>query len=210
MNKINLVGIGPGNIKYISELAKNTIKNSDIIIGSKRQVEDIQKILTKNQEIYFLTKLDLMLDFIKNNLDKNICLLVSGDTGFYSIIPYMKKNFNKNDLNIIPAISSFQYLFSKIGENWQNFLVASVHGRNYDYITNLKNENIDGIVLLTDDKNNPYIIAKNLFNNQFKNIQIIVGENLSYENEKITFVDLENYEELNRTFDINVCIIKKG
>lgn len=212
MKKIKLVGIGPGNINYISSLAVKSIQAADIVIGSKRQINDIEELIAdkKNIQRYLLTKLNIMIDFIKENREKNICVLVSGDTGFYSVIPYMKKFFDRLELEIIPAISSYQYLFAKIGENWQNYLLASVHGRNYDYVNNLKNENIEGLVLLTDDVNNPYEIAKNLWEDGQRDIEIIVGENLSYENEKISIEKIEDFENLNRAFEMNIVIIKKG
>ena len=113
-------------------------------------------------------------------------------------------------MNIIPNISSYQYLFSKLGENWQNFRLASVHGREFDYVKNIDDKDITGLVLLTDDIQNPYEVSKNLYNNGIRNLTVIVGENLSYDNEKITILEIEDYEKLNRKFDMNVLVLKKG
>ena len=51
---------------------------------------------------------------------------------------------------------------------------------------------------------------KKLYDNEIRNLTIIVGENLSYDNEKITILEIENYKKLNRKFDMNVLILKKG
>ena len=120
------------------------------------------------------------------------------------------KDYDVVILNIIPNISSYQYLFSKMGENWQNFRLASVHGREFDYVKNIDDKDIAGLVLLTDDIQNPYEVSKNLYNNGIRNLTVIVGENLSYDNEKITILEIEDYEKLNRKFDMNVLILKKG
>ena len=88
--------------------------------------------------------------------------------------------------------------------------MASVHGREFNYIKNINDEDISGLVLLTDDIQNPYEITKKLYTNGIRNLIIIVGENLSYDNEKITILGIENYEKLNRKFDMNVLILKKG
>ena len=41
-------------------------------------------------------------------------------------------------------------------------------------------------------------------------MEIIVGERLSYSDEIITRVDVENFEELNKEFKMNIVILKKG
>lgn len=37
----------------------------------------------------------------------------------------------------------------------------------------------------------------------------MVGERLSYPDEKITFINIEDYEKLNREFFINLMIVRK-
>ena len=210
LNKINVVGLGPGNIKYLSTAGIDCIKQAEIIIGSTRQLSDLKTIISEKQEIYTLGKLTELITYLKENTERKITIIVSGDTGYYSLVPYLSKNLSKDILNIIPNISSYQYLFSKLGENWQNFRLASVHGREFDYIKNINDEDIAGLVLLTDDIQNPYEITKKLYDNGIRNLTIIVGENLSYDNEKITILEIENYKKLNRKFDMNVLILKKG
>ena len=210
LNKINVVGLGPGNIKYFSTAGIDCIKEAEIIIGSTRQLSDLKTIISEKQEIYILGKLNELITYLKENVERKITIIVSGDTGYYSLVPYLSKNLTKDILNIIPNISSYQYLFSKIGENWQNFRLASVHGREFDYVKNIDDKDIAGLVLLTDDIQNPYEVSKNLYNNGIRNLTVIVGENLSYDNEKITILEIEDYEKLNRKFDMNVLVLKKG
>ena len=209
-NKINVVGLGPGNIKYLSTTGIECIKEAEIIVGSTRQLSDLKAIISERQEIYILGKLTELIAYLKENIERKITIIVSGDTGYYSLVPYLSKNLSKDILNIIPNISSYQYLFSKLGENWQNFRLASVHGREFDYIKNIDDKDIAGLVLLTDDIQNPYEVSKNLYNNGIRNLTVIVGENLSYDNEKITILEIEDYEKLNRKFGMNVLILKKG
>ena len=210
LNKINVVGLGPGNIKYLSNAGIDCIKEAEIIVGSTRQLSDLKTIISEKQKIYILGKLTELITYLKENIERRITIIVSGDTGYYSLVPYLSKNLSKDILNIIPNISSYQYLFSKIGENWQNFRLASVHGREFDYVKNIDDEDTAGLVLLTDDIQNPYEVSKNLYNSGVRNLTVIVGENLSYDNEKITILEIEDYKKLNRKFDMNVLILKKG
>lgn len=134
-------------------------------------------------------------------------MIVSGDTGFYSLLSFMRKNYSREELNVIPGISSYQYLFSRIREAWQDYRLLSVHGRETEYIEIFAGEK--GIVLLTDGINTPYAIAKNIYNAGYRDVEIVVGERLSYPDEKITFIDIKEYEKLNREFAINIVIVRK-
>ncbi|SQC97226.1 cobalt-precorrin-6Y C(5)-methyltransferase [Fusobacterium necrophorum subsp. necrophorum] len=76
-----------------------------------------------------------------------------------------------------------------------------------DYSKVLSEEN-QGLVLLTDEEENPKKIAKNCMK-RIRGIELIIGENLSYENEKFPSILLKIGNKC-RTFEMNVCICKKG
>lgn len=208
MKRINVVGLGPGNIDYFTEAGKKAVKSADIVIGGERHLKDISSLLNENQEKFILEKLSEMTEYIKRNSHKNITVIVSGDTGFYSLLNYLKKNLSDFVFNTVPGISSFQYLSAKIGESWENYNLYSVHGREIDIIEALKNSTA-GIILLTDNKNSPYYIGRILMKNNLADIKMIVGEKLSYEDEKITEFYAEDFEQHNREYEMNVLILKK-
>ena len=205
---INVIGLGVGNLEYFSKAGENRIKTSDIIIGGERQLEDISPIIPKVCKVYTLKKLSYMLDFIKSNLDKNISIIVSGDTGFYSLLKYIKKNLPNENIEVITNISSFQYLFAKICDTWEDFTLLSVHGRENDIVKALE-ESKRGLILLTDSKNNPYNIAKTLADSGYQDTKIIVGERLSYSDEKITIFYARDYKSYQRDYQMNVVILEK-
>ncbi|SJZ52428.1 precorrin-6Y C5,15-methyltransferase (decarboxylating) [Cetobacterium ceti] len=207
-NKIKVVGLGPGNLDYLTGAGLKAIKESEIVIGGKRHLEEIESLLN-NQGKYTLGKLSDMIYFIDCNKNKKITIVVSGDTGYYSLLTYLRKNLSEEKLITIPGISSFQYLFGRLNMTWEKFSLYSVHGRDCDYIEALKKSD-RGIVLLTDGINNPITISENLVKHNFKNIEVIVGERLSYEDEKITRFQVENYREYIKEYEMNVTILKKG
>lgn len=208
MRKINVAGLGPGNIKYFTQAGIDAVKSADIIIGGKRHLEDISIFTNKNQEKYILENLSEILRFVNENKEKEITFIVSGDTGFYSLLNYLKRNLPNENFNVISGLSSFQYLFAKLGESWENYNLYSVHGREIDIIEALNNST-SGIVLLTDNKNSPYYIGRILMKNNFSNVKIVVGENLSYSDEKITEFWAKDFEKHNRDYKMNVVILKK-
>lgn len=206
--KINVIGLGVGNLDYFSLAGRKILKTSDIVIGGERQLKDIDELLTENIIRYKLKSLENMKNFINENFEKNISIIVSGDTGYYSLLSYIKRNFEKAEIKVIPGLSSFQYLFGKICETWEEYTLCSVHGREIDIIKTLK-ESKKGLVLLTDKKNSPYEIGRLLFENNLNNIEIIVGENLSYEDENIFSFFPENFEKYKREYSLNVVVLKK-
>ncbi|MGL5950357.1 MAG: precorrin-6y C5,15-methyltransferase (decarboxylating) subunit CbiE, partial [Cetobacterium sp.] len=62
---------------------------------------------------------------------------------------------------------------------------------------------------LTDESNNPIEISKNLVQNGIDNIEVIVGERLSYQDEKISRFLVTEYENNIRKYEMNVTILRK-
>ena len=55
---------------------------------------------------------------------------------------------------------------------------------NFNYVKNIDDRDFAGLVLLTDDIRNPYEITKKLYNSGIRGVTVIVGENLSYDDER--------------------------
>ena len=197
---INIIGLGPGNIGYCTKLGEKLIYNSDIIIGGRRNLESITNF--KGKKIELNTNLKEIVEYIKNNKEKNISVIASGDPSIYGIGKYLSNNFDKSDLNIVSGISSMQYIFSKICVDMNDLYITSSHGKSpdFDYILNHKK-----VCMVTDNKIGPKEIAKEILKRNLDKV-MIVGENLSYDNEKITIAKPSEIIEIEK-FDMNVVVI---
>ncbi len=204
-NKINVLGLGPGNLDYTLPIVLREIEKSDVIIGGIRHIESLGKCAENKEYCYINADLQRILDFIEQNRNKKISLILSGDTGFYSMLTFMKKHFRADELNVIPGISSIQYMFAKISEYWNDAFISSVHGREVNYIEKLRE--FRKIGLLTDKKNTPQKIAEALVEAGMEEAIIFVGENLSYENEKITKMKAREMMKIEKEFEMNVAVI---
>ena len=187
---IYIVGIGPGNKEYILPKATETLTNSDIIIGFFRAINSIEHI--KGEKIV-VQKLGEILEIIGSRKKDTISIVASGDPGFYGISDYMKKNVSDEIIEIIPGISSFQYMMSKTQMSWQDAFLGSVHGRYEDFINVVKNNKVS--IFLTDYKNSPRDLARKLFSEGI-GCNIWVGENLSYDDERIIKGKPEEIKEI--------------
>lgn len=98
-----IVGIGPGNPDYVVPRGLNLIKHATVLVGSERSLEDFQE---PGQITYPVTgKLSLLAEQIERELnDHDVVVMVSGDTGYYSLLPYLKRNLPLTLLRLCPAL----------------------------------------------------------------------------------------------------------
>lgn len=198
---IYIVGLGPGNREYILPKALEILKDSDKIIGFDRAVNSI-KFLEK--ESITVSSLKELLDNIDRNKDLDIAIIASGDPTFYGITNYLKSKIEEK-IEIIPGISSFQYLTSKVQVMWSKAYLGSLHGRDEEFLENVKEH--DCSIWLTDKVNNPSRLCEVLYKNNI-DARVIVGENLSYDDEKISIGKPK--ELMNNRYELlSVVIIEK-
>ncbi|EJP6473722.1 precorrin-6y C5,15-methyltransferase (decarboxylating) subunit CbiE [Clostridium botulinum] len=198
--RIYIVGLGPGHKDYILSGAISNLEKTDIIIGFKRAIESLDFI---NNEKKIVNKISEILDYIKENKDKNVSIVASGDPCFYGISNYIKNNYEEK-IEVIPGISSYQYMMAKINESWQNSFLGSLHGREEEFIQKVKN--YKKTIWLTDKKNSPDKLCKRLIENNIE-AEVIVGENLSYKDERIIKGPTQELENM-RFSDLTIVYIK--
>ena len=79
MKRVIIAGVGPCSKSCLTEEVKEAIDNSEVLIGSKRLIEEY----TDKKTFYAVTAKDI-IDIIDNENANNYVVLMSGDTGFYS------------------------------------------------------------------------------------------------------------------------------
>ena len=197
---INIIGLGPGEFDYITKMGEKLIYSSDILIGGKRNLESIENF--SGEKIVLGNNLKEILDFIKNNLHKNISVIASGDPSIYGIGKYLSNNIEHENLNIVSGISTLQYIFSKIFVDMNDVYITSSHGKipDFDYILSHKK-----VCMVTDSKIGPHEICREIQKRNLDKI-VVVGENLSYANERITIGKAKEILSVDK-FDMNVVVI---
>ncbi|MGL4570404.1 MAG: precorrin-6y C5,15-methyltransferase (decarboxylating) subunit CbiE [Clostridium sp.] len=176
---IYIVGLGPGNKDYILKKAEEILKGSDLIIGFDRAIESLDFINNKKVKV---NKLKEIIEIAENyDYKSNLAIVASGDPMFYGISNYINNNCTK-EIEVIPGISSFQYLMCNINKPWNNAHTGSLHGREEDFINKVNQNEVS--IWLCDNKNTPSLLCEKLVNNNI-NCLVTVGENLSYEDERI-------------------------
>lgn len=184
MKKVYIIGLGIGNSDYMHKKALDTIKACDCLIGAKRMLKSFQDL---NKPVYECSNAENIENYIKNSNYTAYGILVSGDSGFYSLSKKITELLmQKDNMNIenIPAVSSLQYFASSLNLPWDNIKYVSAHGRSLNIISavifNKKT------FILTSADFSPDKICEILTSKGLGHLRVSVGENLSYENERIT------------------------
>ena len=199
-----IVGMGPGNLNCTTSKALSCVKDADVVIGAGRLLDDIRSIEPHKTYMSLQMPYEPMIEFIRENHEKKcIVVVVTGDSGFYSLTHYIGRYFPKTVYTVLPGISSLQYLFAAIKEPWQNAPLLSLHGKEAEFTKHVKMHRFVG--LLTDKQHSPQWICDALMADNLENIVIHIGENLSYAEEHVRQMSLA--EVANAEFEPLLVVI---
>ncbi|UZE97485.1 precorrin-6y C5,15-methyltransferase (decarboxylating) subunit CbiE [Alkalimarinus alittae] len=209
---IHIVGLGVAEETQLSPAAYSALMASDLVIGSKRQLDIIKPLLTKREispTLQLLPKLAELKKLITSAADKKVVVIASGDPLFYGIGRWFANHFALEELCYYPAISSIQAACHAVGLSMQDVEVLSLHGRPVEKIRSKLRKN-QTLVILTDKKSTPHVLAAECAAAGFEQSTLWVCENLGYTQQQIRAFSVE--ELLNKkdlSFDpLHVTIIK--
>lgn len=193
---IYVVGIGPGNPKYLTNIAEDIIFKSDYVLSYKRVKETIEPMA----KIIEIESLKEITDFLNEHMgeDVDISVLASGDPSFFGIGEYLSKRYK---VKTIPGISCVSYMAGYENISLNDVTSISFHGRelNKDLISN------DKLMIYTDSKNNPDSISKWLYGEGYRG-KIVVGFNLSYDDEAVDRYEIGDDIEIKS--DLNLMYVE--
>jgi len=181
---ITIISIGPGAKDLITIRGQRAIDEQDVIIGFKEDVENF----ASHKESYTPDRMRTgSIEFIENNPNKKIGVLVSGDAGFFSLAKFIIQKFGRDHVEVIPGVSSVSAGFAQIKNSWQDFRFKSVKQEEND-LTELGEDTI----LLCDRRNTPEQILKD--NPHLKDkFEITVMKDISLESEQIFYDPEESF-----------------
>ena len=172
--------IGAGmNAQSITREGMDAIASSEVLFGSPRLLEAFRTLV--KQSFPFYRPADVLREIKKSEMNR-FAVLVSGDVGFFSGAPALCEALADFDTRLIPGISSVQAFSAKLKIPWQDFKLSSLHGASANIVDLVRRNRY--VLCLTGG--NTAEIGQRLAARGFSDIKIYAGENLGYENEKIT------------------------
>ena len=199
MNLIDIISAGPGDLSLLTQAARQALLAAKHVFGAERY-----RALAGDKAVFYsVTPLGAALDKIEALYDQGqrAAVIVSGDAGLYSMLGVLKKRFGAQALNVIPGISSLQYLCARLGTPWQDARVLSAHGRDLSpaALCFAARTNAHVFVLL-DGERDPAWVKGALDEGGLGALKLCIGERLSYPDEHIA-----PYEE--RAYDALSCAL---
>lgn len=202
--ELNVIGVGMGNHRLLTQQAWDRIGESECLIGAPRLLDAFQGL--KKTFIPAVRANEIVQIIRSQPAYTEISVLVSGDVGFYSLGNNLREAFPDRQVRFICGISSLQYFCAQIGMGWDDVNVISLHGRNQNLVgaveTNTK------VFVLTGGADGVRHIGAQLSSAGFGELNVWVGERLSYEDEKITYCTVSdlatgNYDSLSVLMVLN-------
>lgn len=191
MNKMNIVGIGPGDKEYLTLGAIETIESSDVLVGSQRSLDlfdyvDAKLVLLEPRDIPKTVK--MAVSYLDDGF--KVSVLSTGDPGFSGMLKTVQKLSPKTKVNVIPGISSVQLAAAKVQIPWDTANLITIHGG--------KEPTDDLLEKLDDTKPNIVLpnrhiseLAEYLIDHGYSpEHDITICEKLSYPDEQIVQVTL--------------------
>lgn len=180
--QVNLAALGGGRIETLTAECREALQRADLILGAERLLQNLPAGCTQRRIAAVQAK-DILQRIQQSNAE-NCCVLYSGDTGFYSgagkLLPLLEKaGFSAR---IFPGISSVQLLSAKLGQPWQDWRLVSAHGVSCNAVAEVMQGKT---FFLTGGKMTPKSLCGQLKEAGLGGLKVIVGERLSYPEEKI-------------------------
>lgn len=178
--KIFIVGTGMDGTLTLTREGEDAVKNADLLIGAERMMKSFESLKKPCLCEY---KSEIIAEYIRNSDCEKIAVLMSGDCGFYSGAQKLLSLLSDMDTEVICGISSPVYFCSKIKIPWQDMHFSSLHGRNAN-AARLVSRYEKNFFLLGGDMTVSQLCQR-LCEYGLENVTVYVGENLSYDNERI-------------------------
>lgn len=177
MKQVTIAGMGPGSAGCMTQEVCRAVKQADVLIGSERLIAPY----TDQRTVKAVTAAEI-LRVVENEDGEHFTVLMSGDTGFYSGTKKLVEQLNgKYAYRILPGISSVIYFAAKIGVAWEQAQFVSLHGKKQPYLPVIMQN--EYTFFLT--QGNTAEICTRIAETGLGNVHVWIGENLSYQNEKI-------------------------
>ena len=117
MDKLYVIGIGPGGLEHMTLKAKEAIEKCNIVVGYNKYI-DMIKPLVENKELFSTgmrgeeARCKKALELSKDNI---VALISTGDSGIYGMAGLILQMQNDEEVEVIPGVTASSAAGSVIG-----------------------------------------------------------------------------------------------
>ncbi|HKA83442.1 MAG TPA: precorrin-6y C5,15-methyltransferase (decarboxylating) subunit CbiE [Acidimicrobiales bacterium] len=124
-----VVGLHGG--QWFGSGAEAALRQADVLVGSARQHQDLAGSALPGEAVELWGHLDELVELCaaRSAAGQRVCVLASGDPGFFGIVRLLAARLGPERLDVHPAPSSISLAFARVGIPWDDAVVATCHGR---------------------------------------------------------------------------------
>lgn len=180
MKQVFLIGTGTNGTSSLTAEASAAIRSADLLIGAKRMLEPFAALQKQTVCAY---QPEQVAEIIRSGDAERIAVLFSGDSSFFSGAKNLLPIMNNIHITVLPGISSMSAMCAKCGLQYENMKFISLHGTTANIAVHAAT-NHSCFFLLGGDMTASKLCQR-LCDYGLSDIQVYIGMNLGYENEKV-------------------------
>jgi precorrin-6Y C5,15-methyltransferase (decarboxylating) len=177
--------------EYFGRAAEAALRGADVVMGIPRLLDLLPAdIPGKRIELPGPLAETLELAAERRALGERVCLLASGDPGFFGIVRVASARLGADALEIHPAPSSVAVSFARAGVHWDDATVVSAHGRPLSAAVEVALSQPKVAVLTAPDQG-PEALGRALLDAGCGPRRVTVCARLGHDDEAVTVTDLD-------------------
>ena len=128
MGEVSLVGLHGG--ECFGAAARRALEAATVVLGAPRHLAALPPDLGA-ERVPLAGPLDRVLDDVarRRDLGERVCVVVSGDPGFFGLARLARARLRPSGLTVHPAPSAVALACGRVGLPWDDAVVVSAHGR---------------------------------------------------------------------------------
>lgn len=179
MNTYFLIGAGMGTEQMLTEQARQTIQNADVVLSTGRLADGLADVRAEIQTLAFS-----QLAQRAQESTGNIAILLSGDTGFYSAAKSLTEKLRgSGTVELVPGISSIQLFCARFHTSYDDAVLLSLHGRSGALLAPVSYHH--KVIMLTGGENKVHVLCQRLVEAGLTHLTVSVAENLGADTERL-------------------------
>ena len=199
MKQVTIVGLGM-SVDTLTAEGLRAVEQADVLIGASRLIAQFEALGKPSYAEYLPDAVARVLDGYESG---RFCVLVSGDTGFYSASEGLCAILQDCTLTIIPGVSSLSYFFARLKRTWQDAALVSCHGRRANLADSVRRSFLTFVLT----GGNMSELGEVLINAGFEKLTTHVGENLGLPEERILTLPVSDLQAV-ETSNLAVLLVE--
>ena len=198
---VTVIGLHGGS--SYGPAAATALHDAELVVGSPRHLAaTVSHRRSGGEELALVGAIDAVVDQVveAQHAGRRVCVLASGDPGFFGIVRLLGTRFDPALLIVHPAPSSVALAFARTGRSWDDAAVVSAHGRPLsEAVVAVRAAPNPSVAVLSSPAIPPQILGAALIEAGEPACDVTVASHLGDERETVTATDLAGLAS--RTFD---------